>query len=439
MEKQIVENAGFVRRLAFYVFLAYVFTLGFMQPRLLTFGPKLQVSDLLFVILFILWLISILNQPRLFRAHRFYWVIIFYILAGVFSLFVSDDPRADPVKLAGNIYLVSLPLITFDLVRTLVHVKKVIFTWLAASMIISIIGTATVVLFYLWPDNFLNHFSEHHYGTLIPGNYPRIQTTFFYPSMLCNYLSVSLLLLLAAFENVWVGKKTFIVLLTVFSITVFFTLTPGLGAIFLTVGIWFFLVYRRKENALVSKAFLFTGVLAAALFLLVTLVSPINTASSPYQIKIPVVEKEIQPSVRVLTWESSLKTFLENPIFGKGLGTNAAHVKYLDASGRMQLLTDAHQILLNVAAQTGLIGLAAIVFLAGFILVQGFPKSPRANLRQNIKTALFLSFLSAFIYQGLVGSFEDARHLWVLMGLILSVSYEDPPQDNGERHDTDNC
>jgi hypothetical protein len=30
-----------------------------------------------------------------------------------------------------------------------------------------------------------------------------------------------------------------------------------------------------------------------------------------------------------------------------------------------------------------------------------------------------LTFLNAFAYQGLGGSFEDARHLWVLFGLFL--------------------
>jgi len=35
-----------------------------------------------------------------------------------------------------------------------------------------------------------------------------------------------------------------------------------------------------------------------------------------------------------------------------------------------------------------------------------------------ILTGLGLAFCSAFVYQGLTGSFEDARHLWVLIGLV---------------------
>jgi hypothetical protein len=33
---------------------------------------------------------------------------------------------------------------------------------------------------------------------------------------------------------------------------------------------------------------------------------------------------------------------------------------------------------------------------------------------------LGLAFLNAFAYQGLTGSFEDASHLWVLLGLFLA-------------------
>ena len=39
-----------------------------------------------------------------------------------------------------------------------------------------------------------------------------------------------------------------------------------------------------------------------------------------------------------------------------------------------------------------------------------------------VRTALGISFISAFLYQGLTGSYEDARHLWVLIGLLASVS-----------------
>jgi carbon starvation protein CstA len=39
-----------------------------------------------------------------------------------------------------------------------------------------------------------------------------------------------------------------------------------------------------------------------------------------------------------------------------------------------------------------------------------------------IHLALSCALIGAFLYQGLSGSFEDARHLWILFGLLVGVS-----------------
>lgn len=97
---------------------------------------------------------------------------------------------------------------------------------------------------------------------------------------------------------------------------------------------------------------------------------------------------------------------------------DAASVSYLSVNGQ-QYLGDAHQLWLNIAAQQGLVGLIAILFLT----VWFFRKSLPLNINEfPLKTALGLGFIGTFIYQGLGGSFEDARHVWVLIGLLGSIS-----------------
>ncbi len=86
----------------------------------------------------------------------------------------------------------------------------------------------------------------------------------------------------------------------------------------------------------------------------------------------------------------------------------------------MQTLTDAHNILLNVAAESGifgLLGILAIILYFTNIKVFSIFEDNETNI---IKVGLVLAFISAFEYQGIGGSFEDARHLWVLIGLIIS-------------------
>jgi len=38
-----------------------------------------------------------------------------------------------------------------------------------------------------------------------------------------------------------------------------------------------------------------------------------------------------------------------------------------------------------------------------------------------IRRGLRAAFIGAFLYQSLTGSFEDARHIWVLIGLMAAT------------------
>jgi hypothetical protein len=95
-------------------------------------------------------------------------------------------------------------------------------------------------------------------------------------------------------------------------------------------------------------------------------------------------------------------------------------VQYRDPSGNLQTLTDAHDTFLSIAAQCGLVGLAALIALIVYAARTTFPLRLLARDRNLVRLALGLAFLDAFAYQGLGGSYEDTRHLWLLLGLLLA-------------------
>jgi O-antigen ligase len=84
-------------------------------------------------------------------------------------------------------------------------------------------------------------------------------------------------------------------------------------------------------------------------------------------------------------------------------------------------LRDAHNSFLNVAAEAGVIGLAAFLALVVYLVRPAIRSFARAGSFAVTKAA-GIAFICAFIYQGLTGSFEEARHLWVLAGLLLAAS-----------------
>jgi O-antigen ligase len=241
--------------------------------------------------------------------------------------------------------------------------------------------------------------------------------------MLCNYLTVGVMLLLAAFRMGWVRHRYFLPILSIHIVAAFFTLTPGLGGFVLAIALWVALTIGSGRQHL-RKAALIAGPATAALSILVAAFTLREIPTSPFRLHFFGIN--IDPTQRLLTWQDALNTFIANPLFGQGLGLRVAEVKFLAPSGQMQMLTDAHNSFLSVAAQAGVPGLAAIMVLCFLVY-----RTARGGMRRgdHLITAMLIAFVSAFVVQGLTGSFEDARHLWLLIGLIYGRSKVEPETD----------
>jgi O-antigen ligase len=405
-------------RFAQFAFLVLVFSLGFMQPSILFRDFRVPLTDFIFLFTFFVWLVSILLKKSVFHWHKFYWLLLGYFGAMLLSTFFSINPQTSFVKLLGEIYLLSLPVLSFNLIRTENDIKRVLQVWLLATSFVVLVGILTFFLFYFDRENWLLRHTLFYYGTLPPGNYPRIAATFWNGNMLCNYLSVSLIFLLISQKLGWITKSVFYPLLFGILFCSFLTISPGLGGIALVVGIWGWLYFKQSKPRL-AFASLVSGVFFAAVFLPVMMIAPNTHPTSPFSIKIPFIGQKIEPSSRAMVWMDSWATFAENPLVGRGLGQDVCNTQYLDLSGRLQLLTDAHNVFLNVAAQTGIFGLLAIIFIIFYVARKTFPLNITKTNANILKIGFGTAFIGAFVYQGIGGAFEDARHLWVLIGLFL--------------------
>lgn len=402
------------------LFLLLIFSLGFMQPFVQLAGQRLAPTDLLFPAVVILWLLAILLGQLRFKWHKFYLVLGGYFAAMLVSAIFSVGSGASFIKLIGETYLIGLAVLAFNLIDDEKDLKQVIRVWLCGATLPVVIAFLTLVLFYLQPGHPLLEYTTYHYGAVPVGNYPRLSSTFISASMFCNYLNVCLVMVFIARECRWIGKTVFLIFLAAIFVCSIFTISAGLGGIFLSTGIWIWLVLRDKK-ALTGRLALTGGIAIAVLFLALNFFALQNSGETTYVYKIPGTALELQPSSRMLVWSDAIKTFSEDPLTGKGLGQAVSHVVYRNTDGSHSLLTDAHNVFLSVAAQCGLIGFVTILVLAGYILWAGFGSNSALNRGAIIAKGLGIAFLSAFVYQGLTGSFEDARHLWVLIGIISAV------------------
>jgi putative inorganic carbon (hco3(-)) transporter len=396
-----IERAGFVS------FLVLVFSLGSMKPPIYSpFGPVTLTDLLLIICLMFVALAMIFGKFRL-RSHPAFLMLSLFLLANTVSAIFSADVPRSIIKLIGSSYLVVLSVVAFTFVSTLERFRATILVWIAGASIPMLVALSAIVLFYLAPGNTWLADVTYHYGAVPVGTFPRVSSTMVTPGMLCNYLTVTLLLVLIAVRMEWMGKKLGVAAVFAIAVASVFTVSMMLGGFMLAAGLW---LWRISEEKTTSRIALAAASISAIAFLAIAPVS-INDA----------IAGTIAPSSRLLVWSDAVRTFLENPILGNGPGLPVASVVYENSDGSISLLTDAHNTFLNVAGQTGTLGLAGLLAVIFAVIRSGATMSrPKGDLRV-IGTGLTMAFVCAFLYGGLTGSFEDARHLWILIGLIFAV------------------
>lgn len=410
-------------RLARTALLLFVFLLPFMQPAPRLFGYELVAADAAWVILAPLWSLALLTGSAPLRRHPAFRLLGFYLAAMILATLASEQPLRSAIKLASQFYLLSLPVMVLSLVRGEADLRRLMRAWLAATALVVLAAIASVATFYLDPGNSLLAATINDYGTLPPGPYPRLRLTFLYAAMLCNYLTVSLMILLAAHRLGWIRRAPFALLLAGLLFAAAFSLTPGLGGLFLAGGLWAWLLLQPRRPAL-ARLGLGAGVAAAALFVATMALTPFLHRTAPFLVTVPDTDLTLAPAVRLMAWLDAARNFAADPWLGRGLGLEAVDVRIVIPSGQLAGVTDAHNTFLNVAVQCGVIGLAALIALLFWLWRRTAPfrLGKRADAGDVLRLALGVAFLDAFFYQGLGGSFEDARHLWLLLGLFLAAT-----------------
>ncbi|MGB2750461.1 MAG: O-antigen ligase family protein [Pyrinomonadaceae bacterium] len=414
-------------KLSKYLFLLLVFSLPLVRPFNFTFfGLLVPYTDLIFLAAFGAWCVALIRREASLRIGRLFIFIGIYAAAFTLSTFLSVDPTASFYKLLGEYYLFGLCFLTFNLANERRFQKQIIFAWLAGTGVTAVASIAGFVLFYAGFKTNLDNYFLSHLGSLPEGDYPRIHALFANANMLCNYLNVSVVLILLAEHLGWIKKRTALILGAGTLFSALFSISPGLGGIALSVGLWF---WAGGQKRWIARPALACGIILAVLAFAATLVSP-DTNNTAQEIPLPFIEKKLEPSVRVLVWQDTARTVRQYPWFGKGTGMDVANTRYEVLSGMQQLLRDSHNMWLNILGQTGIFGLAAFLLLLGYLIKRCRFRIGDGGDGRYIHLALSTALVGAFLYQGLGGSFEDARHLWVLLGLLGAIGYAGTNAEN---------
>jgi putative inorganic carbon (hco3(-)) transporter len=404
------------------LFLLLIVSLPLVRPfNAVIFGLQIPATDFIFIPVFVFWMLALVRGETTIQLDKIYFFIGLYALSLTVSSVFSIQPQHSFFKLLGEFYLFALAVLTFNLVREKSFIKQIVFAWLFGTGLTILATIAGFVLFYLGYKTQGNNYFLSHFGSLPAGNYPRIHALFANANMMCNFLNVSLMLTILAERLNWLRKFWARILQIGIWFAAIFTFSAGLGGMCLSLGIWYWAVFKAEQKKDLAKIALSFAIISAILIFGATLISP-NTNNTTQDFSLPFVDKKLEVSVRVIVWENALETFRQFPFIGKGTGTDAVFVTYETLSGNRQILLDAHNNWLNVLAQTGLLGIISFVLLNLYLTTNCTLQLNQMHEQNYIHIALSCAFLGAFLYQGLSGSFEDARHLWVLFGLLVGIA-----------------
>jgi len=405
-----------VEKLSDVLTLLLVCSLPVMQPFNLTVSRYTVVpADFVFVLAALAFSLAVVTGRRTIRFTPWCWTLIWYAAAMIASTVASADPRRSAFKLVGELYLLGMAYLIVNYVANKESLRRVIIAWLVGVALTAVAAVLGIILFVLGFRNPAHNIFLFPFGSLPPGPYPRVVGLFQNANMLCTYAVASVTVILSARTMGWIGPVTSRGLLVATVVTGIFSLSPGLGGLFLAFALWYAKTIRTRMSNL-RWPLLLGGGLAALMFVGATLVSPPSVFDGWKMAGF----SHWAPSSRLMTWRGAWATFLAHPAFGRGLGLEVADVHYVNASGYLEVLTDAHNTWLSVLAQDGIVG--GLAFSAVVIyLVRRSRWLHLHSMPSPIGVGIEIAVVAGFLYQTLSGSFENTRHVWVLLALLAAA------------------
>lgn len=397
----IADRAGSV---ASGLFLAGVVLLPVMQVRVGIGAVDLVAADLAFMLAGVATLVAVAAGRLRVKRTLFAATLMGYAGAVVIALLAGGMTRTTLSGAAAGVYVTGLAALGHQLVPHAVVPERFLRAFVAGTAVAVGAVLVGIVLFYAGLELPRENRFVGAYGAVPSGRYPRVIGTFVNPNLLCNFLVCGLVAGLTAGRLGVISRRLSAALVPATLVAVGFTLSPGIGGALLAAGVWLWAFPALRSHAF-RRAALVAGVAGAVAFLVLTTV------------KLD-LDDGVQRSHRVRAWEDAGERFVDHPIVGVGLDENLAHVEHGN-----DLVTDAHNMWLSVAGQMGVIGVAAI----GAVFVAPFADAERRRRiwRQPLAGGLAVALLGALAYHGLSMSVEDARHLWIVLGVLAGLAYAD--------------
>ncbi len=175
-----------------------------------------------------------------------------------------------------------------------------------------------------------------------------------------------------------------------------------------------------------SNRRLWVGVLAAAALLTVAtpVVAPRWQQQSSRLYNVAVTEG---PFSRIRVWKVALRIIADHPVLGTGLGTFASAYERYTGENPSEVPPTAHELFLNFGVETGILGLAALLYFLGTgtqTMVRWYRRSPPGSSQRAMSAAVLAAFAALMGHQlvdGTVMGVHIAVGLYALLALAAAA------------------
>ncbi len=411
------------------------------------YGRVVLFSDFIFIGLVLVCIGGMISRSKPFSFDLLDCAGLGMIIMFSFSILFSKYRVQGAVELAALSYLYLLFVITRRVVTSIGKLKAMLTVWVAAALLVSLVGLAAFTHAYLSGPIRGNRFLFYMPIEAMAHHFPRIDSTFINANMLLSYLHVAIcvvIILYLSSSRAKVCTRFFMIaIIMIFLITAFLTgsrrFTGLLLSLFL-ISLW----CCSGRIARLARVFTIIGFI---IFLSVSIVTtiwtifPLSIAHDRFQQTLT-IKAHTSYSLHMLPLSVALAMTARHPFLGVGLGAfNREFSSYVDwewvkasfgleaypqcitAVNNHTLNFDPHSAYLGSIAETGIVGFLGLTLFLGcamFLFVRTFKKY-RFDGERAIISGCMLACLCGFIFNALTFDMLTLRHFWLLLALPLTA------------------
>ncbi|OGI25603.1 MAG: hypothetical protein A3J76_06015 [Candidatus Moranbacteria bacterium RBG_13_45_13] len=388
----------------------------------------LVTTRVLIPILFLLWLMKSFARKKVWLPRRAeVWLVASFLFLSWLSLFLGRDAEAGWRKLLYFFSIFPVFFVTADIAREEKWQKRAAAAVIASGTIAAAIALVQFSLPFviglgksvkIW-EGLVPYALGHSFGRLVAANSSwlvniggetRMRAFGFFPDPhnfsffvnLCFFAGLGYFFWQKKImPRIWVGVGlAFMLIAVVFS----YSRGAYLG---LLAGIIFFAVIFLKRSGLLGKVFVVVGIAAI-------LVTIFNSNIISQRMVSSFDPKEGSNAERYKNWVQAVELARDYPLGGVGLGNYA---RAIDPASQDRSSVYAHNLFLDIAAETGIIN-AAVFFL---LIAVSVWRNVRSKHMLNLGLAAgLIGFLAHSIFDTALYSPQVLTMLLVIIALGLS-------------------